>query len=157
MAGDDDGELFRSLYPSLRAFAAAVGAWDVEPDDLVQEALARTLRRRALSDLDAPGPYLRKAILNLVTSEGRRRASRRAAFTRSAEVAVTIEPVPSDLADLEHLSPLDRAVLYLVHVEGWPHVEVGRLLGITEQASRTRTSRATRQLRAQIEAEEAAS
>jgi DNA-directed RNA polymerase specialized sigma24 family protein len=39
MVGDD--ELFRALYPGLRRFAAAVGPLEVDPDDLVQDALVR--------------------------------------------------------------------------------------------------------------------
>ncbi len=38
----DDRELIHDLYPSLRRLAAVVGPADVEPDDLVQEALLRS-------------------------------------------------------------------------------------------------------------------
>jgi RNA polymerase sigma-70 factor (ECF subfamily) len=148
-------ELFRELYPSLRAFAAVVGSWDVEPDDLVQEALARTLRRHRLTDLDSPAAYLRTAIVNLAASEGRRRAVRRRAWERTASDRSVEQPMPSDLADLELLGPVDRAVVYLVHVEGSSHAEVADLLGITEQASRSRASRAAGALRRHITAEEA--
>jgi DNA-directed RNA polymerase specialized sigma24 family protein len=156
--GDDDAsELFRALYPSLRAFAAAVGSSEIEPDDLVQEALSRTLRRHRLVDLESPGPYLRAVILNLATSATRRRTSRLRAWTGPVPPTGAVDPMPSDLADLDRLGPLDRAVLYLVHVEGYPHQEVGDILGITEQASRSRASRATARLRREITAEEAAS
>ena len=154
MDHDDDGELFRALYPGLRAFAAAVGSWDVEPDDLVQEALARTLRRHRLVELESPGSYLRTAIVNLVTSEGRRRTRRLEAWSKVADPVSSVESMPSDLAELERLSPIDRAVLYLVHVDGCPHKEAAALLGISEQASRSRASRATHQLRRQLRAEE---
>lgn len=40
----NDAALIRSLYPTLRRFAGAMGPAEVEPDDLVQEALVRTLR-----------------------------------------------------------------------------------------------------------------
>jgi DNA-directed RNA polymerase specialized sigma24 family protein len=128
-----------------------------DPDDLVQEALARTLRRHRLSDLDAPGAYLRTVVVNVAASEGRRRTSQRRAWTDAVKPAGSVETMPSDLADLERLSPLDRAVLYLVHVEGYPHKEAAELLGISEQASRSRSSRATSQLRRELAAEEAAS
>ena len=157
MGDQGDGELFRSLYPALRSFAAAVGSWDVEPDDLVQEALVRTLRRHHLTDLESPAAYLRTVIVNVAASEGRRRTSRRRAWAALAPSSGSVEAMPSDLADLERLSPIDRAVLYLVHVEGYPHKEVARLLGISEQASRSRASRATGQLRREITAEEATS
>jgi DNA-directed RNA polymerase specialized sigma24 family protein len=44
-----------------------------------------------------------------------------------------------------------------VHVEGYPHKEAAELLGISEQASRSRSSRATSQLRRELAAEEEAS
>ena len=53
-------ELITSLYPSLRKIAAVAGSVDVEPDDLVQEALVRTLRKGPLTDLDNPLAFLRK-------------------------------------------------------------------------------------------------
>ncbi len=46
-----DFEIFADLYPKLRRFAAVVADLDMEPDDLVQDALAATLRRHDLSEL----------------------------------------------------------------------------------------------------------
>ena len=51
------------LYPSLHRFSAVVAPSDLEPDDLLQEALVAVLRRHRLSALDHPAAYLRKAIL----------------------------------------------------------------------------------------------
>ena len=39
----DDEATFAALYPSLRRFAAVVGNYHDDPDDLVQEALTRVL------------------------------------------------------------------------------------------------------------------
>ena len=61
----------RELYGSLRRFAAVIGKWDVDPDDLVQEAYARVLRRSE-DDIDDLGPYLRRTIVNLATDERRK-------------------------------------------------------------------------------------
>jgi DNA-directed RNA polymerase specialized sigma24 family protein len=69
----------RSLYEPLRRFAAVIGRWDVEPDDLVQEAYTRVLRH-AEHDIDDLGPYLRRAIVNLATDERRRALPRAGAF-----------------------------------------------------------------------------
>ena len=53
----DDGALFARLYPGLRRFAAVCGSFDTDPDDLVQEAVARTLRRAGgLFDFVCAGP-----------------------------------------------------------------------------------------------------
>jgi DNA-directed RNA polymerase specialized sigma24 family protein len=61
---------------------------------------------------------------------------------------------PSDLADLEQLAPLDRAVLYLTDVDGYSLVDVANHLGLTHDAARLRASRARRRLRLVIENEE---
>jgi len=150
---DGDDEVWAQLYPSLRRFAAVVGDWGLEPDDLVQEALAQTLRRHTLGDLDDPGAYLRTAIANIARSGRRRRKAGLAAVTRLARAEPHQDQMPSELTDLERLSPIDRAVVYLVHVEGRAHLDAARILGITEQASRSRASRATGQLRTAVNEE----
>jgi RNA polymerase sigma factor (sigma-70 family) len=156
---DEEGELedeaiFRALYPSLRRFAAGVGPREVEPDDLVQEAVTRTLARHRLSELDHPEAYLRRAIVNVATSGLRRRRPWERARSRVAQRDEINQPVPSDLADLERLAPVDRAVMWLVFVEGHTHREAAELLGISEQASRSRASRSRLQLKHSIRSEE---
>ena len=72
------------IYPPLRRFAAVVAPVDLEPDDLLQEALVSVLRSRRLSELDHPGAYLRKTVLNVAVSHNRRMGRRRRALTRFA-------------------------------------------------------------------------
>ncbi|MGL5827595.1 MAG: RNA polymerase sigma factor [Nocardioides sp.] len=74
---EEDEEIFQRVYPGLRRFAAVVGTHDTDPDDLVQEALVKTLRRGSLHRLAAPSAYLRRTILNLVAD------SKRAAYRRT--------------------------------------------------------------------------
>jgi RNA polymerase sigma factor (sigma-70 family) len=150
----DDEAIFRALYPSLRQFAAGVGPREIEPDDLVQEAVTRTLARQRLSELEHPEAYLRRAIVNLATSGLRRRRPWQRARTRIAQPDEVAQPVPSDLADLEQLAPVDRAVMWLVFVEGHTHREAAELLGISEQASRSRASRSRLQLKQSLRSEE---
>ena len=78
--GDLDATLFEQLYPSLHRFAAVTGGRDDDPDDLVQEAVARTLRHHSLSSLDRPGAYLRQAIVNLASNRRRSLARGRSAL-----------------------------------------------------------------------------
>ena len=153
LTGDD--ALFESLYPALRRWAAATGPADLDPDDLVQEAVARTLRHHALVDLDDAGAYLRRAIVTMAANQQRGMARWRRALSRTgrdsegrgAEYA-------SDLADLLRVAPGARAVLYLVDVEGESYAEAAAELGISEEAARARASRARRQLRIDIEGEQ---
>lgn len=100
--GRDEWRIVDELYPSLRRFAAVTAPWDMEPDDLLQEALVKVLGRHALSELNHPGAYIRKTMVNLAASHNRRMGFRRRALSR-----LTVAACPSsqpgytaDLADL---------------------------------------------------------
>jgi len=150
-----DSELFEELYPGLRRFAAAIGPSEVDPDDLVQEAVARTLRQHRLTDLDEPAAYLRRTITNLASNQRRGFARWRAAVGRVSRTEEgKLAEYDSDLSDLLRVAPEHRAVLYLVEVEDRPYAEVATLLGITEEAARARASRARRQLRIELQGEQ---
>jgi RNA polymerase sigma-70 factor (ECF subfamily) len=148
-------QLIREIYGRLRRFAAVVAPGDVEPDDLVQEALTRALRLRPLREYDDLAAYLCRAMLHLAAnarrSSGRyRRALERLALTRELRPAA----YPSDIAMLQALAPEVRAVLYLAEVEQWTFAEIGALLGCTEIAARARASRGRRALRSVLEADD---
>lgn len=143
----DGSLLFEELYPTLRRFAAVVADLDVDPDDLVQDALAATLARHELAELQQPSAYLKRAILNTATSHRRRAARLRGLLPRLVGETVTVDAYPSDLAVLDELDPSDRAVLYLADVEGLPQTLIAEELGLTAAAVRKRASRARRQLR----------
>ena len=153
MPPESDADLFARLYPSLRRFAAVAGPTDVEPDDLVQEAVARALRIRPLTELDEPLAYLRRAILNLARNRRRGLARSRRTLERVDHPDRLTEHYGSDLADLERLGPVARAVLFLVEVEGWTYAAAARQVGVSEEAARTTASRARRRLRIEIEKE----
>lgn len=148
----DDASLFASLYPGLRRFAAVTGSVDVEPDDLVQEAVARTLRSHRLIDLDDASAYLRRAIVNLAANRRRSVARLRVALTRLDRVEeAQVAEYGSDLAELLQLEPDARALLFMVEVEGHSYAEAAAVLEITEETARARASRARRRLRAHLE------
>lgn len=145
---DEEDELFRALYPSLRRFAAVVGPYEVDPDDLVQDAVARALSRGPLTSLDQPAAYLRRTVLNLAKDHRRGFARwRRAVAGHGAAEEGDTDPYPSDLSILLSLDPDDRAVLFLAFVEGLPFEEVASALGCTPAAARQRSTRARRRLR----------
>jgi RNA polymerase sigma-70 factor (ECF subfamily) len=151
IAADADAALFERLYPALRRFAAVTAGRDDDPDDLVQEAVARTLRRCPLSSLDNPGAYLRQAIVHLASNRRRSLARGRLAMLHLGEPEDGTRPeYASDLADLLRLQPADRALLFLIEVEGHHYADAAAVLGISEEAARTRARRARRQLRLQI-------
>jgi RNA polymerase sigma factor (sigma-70 family) len=144
-----DREWFRSVYDSLRRLAAVVAPREVDPDDLVQEALMQALRRGPLQELDDPLAYLRRTVVNLASNQRRSLGRRRRALERLASAVDDVEadPMTVDTDLLEHIGVDGRASLYLREVEGWSHREIASMLGISEVAARRRFSRALRQLR----------
>lgn len=126
----------------------------MEADDLVQEAVTRTLAGRSLSELDDPLGYLRAAVLRL--SMNARRSKRRS----DARVVAAGVPVdgrsddyPSDLADLWRVAPNARAVLFLTVVEACSYREAAEMVGCSEGAARQMASRALRILRVGVDAD----
>lgn len=150
----DDAATFADLYVSLRRFAAIVRSPDMDPDDLVQEALVRALTKHSFEEFDDPAAYLRTAIVRLASNERRGAGRRRSALSR-IRADLRDEPVayPSDIADLWRLEPADRAAVYLAVVEHRSHREIAEVLSCTEEASRKRVSRALAQLRVELAAE----
>lgn len=150
---ETDDDVFTRVYPGLRRFAA-VTAPDADPDDLVQEAVARTLHHHTLASLDRPGAYLRRVIVHLASNRRRSLGRWRTAVARLAPVDGVAPVYASDVADLLHLSPEARALLWLVEVEGCDYGEAAAQLGISSAAARQRAARARRALRVAIEEDE---
>ena len=147
----EESRIFAESYPALRRFAAVVGPAECDPDDLLQEAVYRVLRRHRLDELDHPIAYLRRAVTNLASDERRRFAVRRRALRRFApDRPGRSDDYPSDLGDLEQLSPAERAVLYLSEIEGYRFAEIGRMLGCSEAAARKRAMNGRRRLHAAL-------
>jgi RNA polymerase sigma factor (sigma-70 family) len=148
----DEWRIVDDLYPALRRFAAVTAPADLEPDDLVQEALVNVLKRHSLSDLDHPGAYLRKTMVNLAASHYRRRGAERRALLRVASSHdLQTDPVyPSDVAELGELPPMQRAALYLAEVEGFRYEEIGQMLGCSRAAARKNASRGRARLRVDV-------
>ena len=84
---DGLGEL-RTLYEPLRRFAAVIGRWDVEPDDLVQEAYAQGVEAAARSTSRISGRTCAARSCNLATDERRR-------VRKGAEVVQQLRPAPA--------------------------------------------------------------
>ena len=142
-----DFALFESLYPRLRKFAAVVADLDMDPDDLVQDALTSTLSRYELHELDQPAAYLKRSIVNVASNKRRRSSRLRALLPKIGGNANTTDHYPSDLAILDELTPIDRAIIYLADVDRLPHELIASELDMTASAVRKRASRARAQLR----------
>jgi DNA-directed RNA polymerase specialized sigma24 family protein len=150
----DPGQLdaLRAEYEPLRRFAAVIGRWDVEPDDLVQEAYAKVLAK-CPSDIRDLGAYLRRMIVNLATDE-RRRVGRAATFApKLATAGASTDSYPSDLSDLLGLPARVRALLYMVEVEGQQIAPAAAAVGMSSGNARVALLRARRRLRAELSEE----
>ena len=150
----DPGQLeaLRVEYEPLRRFAAVIGRWDVEPDDLVQEAYAKVLVK-CPSEIRDLGAYLRRMIVNLATDE-RRRVGRAATFApKLATAGASTDSYPSDLSDLLGLPARVRALLYMVEVEGQQIAPAAAAVGMSSGNARVALLRARRRLRAELSEE----
>ena len=148
---EQERELITSLYPSLRRIAAVAGSFDIEPDDLVQEALMRTLRKGPLTNLDNPLAFLRKTIVNLAANQRRSLSRKRKALRRLSFEESKWPSYPADIEAILDLSPRQRAILYLVEVEDAPYAEAAEQLGMTTEAARMMANRARKRARAALE------
>jgi len=152
--GIEDLDALRAQYEPLRRFAAVIGRWDVEPDDLVQEAFAKVLVRQPAQIRDL-GAYLRRTVVNLATDERRRFGRAASAAPKIATDGAAVDAYPSDLADLLALPPRVRALLYLVEVEGQPIALAATAVGMSNGNARVALLRARRRLRAELSKEPA--
>jgi DNA-directed RNA polymerase specialized sigma24 family protein len=147
--GPDGIRELRELYEPLRRFAAVIGRYDVDPDDLVQNAYAKVLLRHP-DDIRDLGPYLRRAIVNLATDERRRLVRANGALRRIDDGAAVSDSYPSDLEDLMRIQPRVRALLYLVEIDGQPVADAADVVGMSNSSARVALMRARRRLRAEL-------
>jgi RNA polymerase sigma-70 factor (ECF subfamily) len=148
-------QIIAALYPGLRRLAGVVADPDMDADDLVHDAVVGWLRRPP-GQVREPGAYLRRAVVNAAERERRSRAR-----GRSRELRATGRPgepvtaqYPSDVgALLDCLAPADRALLYVLDVEGAPVAEAAAVVGLSVVAARARASRARRAARRRLEGE----
>jgi DNA-directed RNA polymerase specialized sigma24 family protein len=147
----DPGQLdaLRAEYEPLRRFAAVIGRWDVDPDDLVQEAYAKILVKHP-SEIRELGPYLRRIVVNLATDERRRFGRAANAAPKIATDGASSDSYPSDLSDLLGLPARVRALLYMVEVEGQQIAPAAEAVGMSSGNARVALLRARRRLRAEL-------
>lgn len=137
---------FTEIYPQLHRIACIAAPADVDPDDLVQDALVRYLQQIDSVLIHSPKSYLSATIVNLASNERRTWTRRTVAYRRIGTAGPTEDAYPSDLDDLEHVTPQERVVLYLHHVDGLPFTDIAATVGSTPDAVRQAASRARRHL-----------
>lgn len=143
-------ELYARVGPRLwRAVLAYTGGKRDLTDDVVAEAFARTLRR--IADIRTPEAYLFRVAFRLAARELRRSPT----TDRVPERAVWDDPGLADVFDaLRHLSPGQRAAVFLRYQADLSVEEVARLMGTSSGVVRIHLLRGRRKLAAMLGADD---
>jgi len=143
----DEAAVLADIYAPMRRFAAVVGGPDIEPDDLLHDALLKVMSSRRLDELTYPSAYVRTAILSVAATQRRRHRVLRGILLILRPEEGSRDEYPSEAEALWSLSTDDRALLELTLAEGYTLSEAAQELHISHDAARTRSSRALRVLR----------
>lgn len=154
-------EMLGMELPRLQRVARLlVGSGEVA-DDLVAEAIARTLPKWRSGSIADPSAYVRRVLVNLAN----RRWRRRRLALRSDHSALDWMPPaadhPSDSAErdrtlsaLHRLPARRRAVVVLRYYDDMPEAAIAAALGIKLGTVKSTLSRALEQLRVDLETQE---
>ena len=166
-AADGDAAAFRSLVDrhlsGVLAVARRMLRDDAEAEDVAQEALLRLWRSAEGLEVGPHGlrPWLRRVVSNLCVD--RMRSGRRLMVVEEvpdrAEPATQLTQMEArDVsqrvdAALKELPDRQRMALTLFHYEGLSQVEVGRIMGISDEAVESLLARARRNLKGALREE----
>lgn len=165
LAGRGDGAAFRDLVErhlgAVLAIARRMLRDDAEAEDVAQEALLRLWRTAADLEVGPAGarPWLRRVVSNLCID--RIRATQRTEVTDevpdgATEASQLRGVAEQDLsarveAALKHLPERQRLALTLFHYEGLSQIEIGEIMGVSNEAVESLLGRARRALKAALE------
>ncbi|MBA2124670.1 RNA polymerase subunit sigma-24 [Hyphomicrobium methylovorum] len=136
---------------------------DAEAEDVAQETFLRLWRSGATLEIGPAGvrPWLRRVVSNLcldrVRGQGRVKvvdelpevpeAPKQLAGIESREVQQRVGVA------IERLPERQRLALTLFHFEGLSQIEIGQILGVSDEAIESLLSRARRQMKAELKLE----
>lgn len=147
-------DFYREQYPGLVRVAFALTGRRAVAEEVVQDALVGVLRHwPRVSQLDKPGAYARRAVVNAATSGLRRRSAELRAYTRSGRIEDTVGPsLSAEVAELwaavRRLPPRQAQAVVLYHGEDLTIAEVAHTLGCAEGTVKSTLHDARNTLRA---------
>jgi RNA polymerase sigma-70 factor (ECF subfamily) len=164
---EGEAPAFRALVdrhlPTVLAIARRMLRDDAEAEDVAQETLLRLWRNAARLELGEGGvrPWLRRVAANLCIDRVRaqRNTSLGDALPEEVEPASQMTTlVERELgrrvdAALKALPERQRLALTLFHYEGMSQIEVGNVMGISDEAVESLLARARRALKASLKEE----
>ncbi|WP_321829462.1 RNA polymerase sigma factor [Thalassovita sp.] len=150
------------LLPELRAYARSIAETPDQADDLVQDAIERSLRaENPPSQLDALRPWMFRVLRNLNFDELRKKRVR-LEYSRShtrllVDLAQSSDPANDILVRLtfDQLAAPQREVLFLVDVMGMKYAEAAEVMNVPTGTVMSRISRARRALIEAMRADQA--
>jgi len=148
-------EFYREMHPRLWGYLVRTMRVASVADDLAQESFVRLLASsRATLPLDERKAYLFRIAENLVRDTHRRRIREKVGPLEEApEPVATSGDTPARFdfaAAFAALADRDRRLLWLAHVEEWPHAEIAKLLGLATGSIRVLLHRARRRLQERL-------
>lgn len=152
-------ELYVRHAPGAQRLAFLLTGDRAEAEDLVQDAFVRVVGRFGhLRVPDAFGAYLRRTIVNLHTSQLRRKRLERAWLERERHAPTPTEPEVGGREELWHavlvLPPRQRAAVVLRFYEDLSERETAEVLRCSPAAAKALVARAMETLRAEIRKDE---
>jgi RNA polymerase sigma-70 factor (sigma-E family) len=151
-------EIYLDEYVALLRLAWALSGTTAAAEDLVQDVFVSA--QRHWDDLrvhDAPGAWLRHALINCARSRWRRTASEQRALRKRGEPdpALTIsEPTHELWQAVRRLSRRQREVIVLVYLEDRTVADAAQILGCSEDTARTHQRRALARLARDLDEEQ---
>jgi RNA polymerase sigma-70 factor, ECF subfamily len=138
---------------TLHGYLCRISRDSATADEVLQEAYIRMLNLPAMDELPRKA-YLYKTATNILRDRWRKRKREQNwwELTQVSEAVHHNLSLPVDMAAvLDQLSPQERAVLWLAHVEELSHKEISVVLGVKEKSVRVIVFRAREKARNLLE------
>lgn len=150
-------ELFADHYPRVVRLAYLQCGDRDRAEEAVAEAMAKVYVRWRAGKVDRVGPYLRRAVVNEVLQDVRRRAASDRARVRQRGDLRDVRTTADELADrdevlraLRRLPARQRLAVVLRYYEQLSEAETAEVMGIGVGGVKSQTSRALGRLRDEL-------